>query len=33
VEVIEAIHASARSGKPTLVKSRFAKPEPMPWSL
>lgn len=33
VEVIEAIHTSARSEKPAEVFSRFVSPEPMPWAL
>jgi len=33
VEVMEAIHVSAGTGKPVEVGSTFTQPEPMPWAL
>lgn len=32
VEVIEAIHLSAQTGRPVTVDSSFTQPEPMPWA-
>lgn len=33
VEVIEAIHLSAKTGRPVTVDSTFTRPEPMPWAV
>ncbi|MFZ4683813.1 MAG: gfo/Idh/MocA family oxidoreductase, partial [Terrimicrobiaceae bacterium] len=33
VEVIEAIHTSARTERPEMITSTFTPPEPMPWAL
>ncbi len=33
VDVIEAIHTSAREERPVMVTSTFSPPEPMPWAL
>lgn len=33
VEVIEAIHVSAKTERPVMVDSSFTRPEPMPWAV
>jgi len=33
VEVIEAIHVSAKTERPVMVDSTFTRPEPMPWAV